>query len=70
MSLAALNLYYYEQTKSDSTLSMNSLIRKAYNTKFVQMLFDKLSFEPELEAIFNINHPTVQNMINLGQIKY
>jgi hypothetical protein len=70
MSLAALNLYYYEQTKSNSTLSMNSFIRKAYNTKFVKMLFDKLSFEPELEAIFNINHPTVQNMINLGQISY
>jgi len=65
-----LTHYNYEQIKSNSTLSMNSFIRKAYNTKFVQMLFDKLSFEPEFEAIFNINHTHVQQIINLGQVRY
>jgi hypothetical protein len=70
MSLAALNLYQFELIKSNSTLSMNSLIRKAYNTKFVKTLFDKLSSEPEFEVIFDLNHPVVQKVINLGQINY
>lgn len=70
MSLAALNLYQFELIKSNSTLSMNSLIRKAYNTKFVKTLFDKLSSEPEFDVIFDLNHPVVQKVINLGQIKY
>lgn len=70
MSLAALNLYKYEQIKSNSTFSMNSFIRKAYNTKFAQMLFDKLSFGPEFNAIFNINHPNVQEAINFGEVRY
>jgi len=70
MSLATLNLYQFELIKSNSTLSMNSLIRKAYNTKFVKTLFDKLSSEPEFDVIFDVNHPVVQKVINLGQIKY
>ena len=70
MSLAALNLYQFELIKSNSTLSMNSLIRKAYNTKFVKTLFDQLSSEPEFEVIFDLNHPVVQKVINLGQINY
>lgn len=70
MSLATLNLYQFEIVKSNSTLSMNSLIRKAYNTKFVKMLFDQLNSEAELEVIFDLNHPVVQKVINLGQMNY
>jgi len=68
MSLATLNLYQFELIQSNSTMSMNSLIRKSYNAKFVQILFDKLSSQPESQLICDINHPTVQNVINLGQI--
>lgn len=68
MSLAALNLYQLQAIQSNSTLSMNSFVRKAYNTKFVKTLFNKLNSKAEFEVFFNINHPTVQNMINLGQV--
>jgi Transposase DDE domain len=69
LSLAALNLYRFEAAKTDSVLSFNSLIRKAYNTKFVQILFDKLRHEPEFEGNFDIENPIIQDVINLGQMK-
>ena len=67
MSLAALNLYQFELIKSNSTLSMNSLIRKAYNTKFVKTLFDKLSSEPEFEVIFDLNHSFISKCYDESQ---
>jgi hypothetical protein len=69
MSLATLNLYQLELIKSDSTMSMNSLVRKAYNTKFVKILFNKLNSNGELDGFFDINLPDVQEVINLGQMK-
>ena len=68
MSFATLNLYQYELIESDSTMSMNSLIRKAYNTKLMKMLFQQLSSEPQFSAIFDLEHPKVQKIINLGQM--
>jgi hypothetical protein len=69
MSVAALNLYRYQAIKTETQLSMNSFVRKAYNTKFVQILFDKLRYEPEFEGKFDINHRIVQEVINLGQMR-
>ena len=69
LSLAALNLYRFEAAKTDSVLSFNSLIRKAYNTKFVQILFDKLRNQPEFEGNFDIENPIIQDVINLGQMR-
>lgn len=69
MSLATINLYQLELIKSDSTMSMNSLIRKAYNTKFVKILFGKLNSNTEFDGFFDINMPDVQEVINLGQMQ-
>ena len=68
MSFATINLYQIELSKSNLTMSMNSLIRKAYNTKFVNILFDKLNSDTEFDGFFDINLPSLQNAINLGQM--
>jgi len=74
MSLAALNLYQYEATiaqSNESTFSMNSIIRKAYNTKFLKLFFSKLSSEPNLDEILmqkNIEHPKIQEIIHWGRM--
>lgn len=69
MSLATVNLYQLELIKSNSTMSMNSLVRKAYNTKFVKILFGKLNSKHELDEFFDVNNPIVQEAINLGQME-
>lgn len=68
MSFTALNLYQYEMIQLNSAMSMNSFVRKAYNTKLIEILFSKLSSEVEFNVNFNTSHPTVQNVINLGQM--
>lgn len=74
MSLAALNLYQYEATiaqSNESTFSMNSIIRKAYNTKFLKLFFSKLSSEPNLDEILiqkDIEHPKIQEIIHWGRM--
>ena len=69
MCFAALNLYQYELMKENACLSMNSLIRKAYNTKFVKILLSKLRSEPEIEVNFSLDNIQVQQTINLGQMR-
>lgn len=62
MSLAAINLLQLNM-KCDSTIhSMNSFVRKAYNTRFAAWLFSQLS--PKAE--FDINHPKVLSALNFG----
>ena len=69
MCFAALNLYQYGLLKENACLSMNSLIRKAYNTKFVKILLSKLRSEPKMELNFDLENIHVQETINLGQMK-
>ena len=69
MSVAALNVYNYQAVMEEKPLSLNSFVRKAYNTKFVQIFFDKLRKEPKLTVNFDIEHPIVQDIINLGQMR-
>lgn len=69
MSFTALNIYQCEMIQLNSAMSMNSFIRKAYNTKLVKMLFSKLRSEPEFDINFALNHPKVQEVINLGQMR-
>jgi len=69
MSVTALNIYNYQAIIEEKSLSLNSFVRKAYNTKFVQIFFDKLRKEPELNVNFDIQHPIVQDLINLGQMR-
>jgi hypothetical protein len=47
---------------------MNSLVRKAYNTKLIKILFDKLRPEPKFDIIFDLKHRIVQDVIKLGQM--
>ncbi len=75
MSFTALNLYRYQCLKSESPKSLNSFVRKAYNTKLIKTLFQQLSTQHELKGIFsqnpcllNLSHHTVQKVINIGQI--
>ena len=69
MSFTALNIYQCEMIQLNSAMSMNSFIRKAYNTKLVKILFSKLRSEPEFDINFALNHPKVQEVINLGQMR-
>lgn len=62
LSLAAINLAKVIGKFNPSLKSMNALVRRAYNTKLVELLFSKLS----LKAEFDLNHPQVQAVLNLG----
>jgi len=75
MSFAALNLYQYQCLQSNTSKSLNSFVRKDYNTKLIKTLFQQLSTEQELKEIFDLNpcllnlsHHTVQKIINIGQM--
>ena len=71
MSMAAINLYQLEmQLNGKNNKSMNSFVRKAYNTKLVSLLFDQLNSKAELSEFLDIKHPLVQKIINLGQVIY
>ena len=69
ISLDTINLYQFELIESDSTMSMNSLVQKAYNIKFVKILFGKLNSNAEFDGFFDIHLQDVQEVINLGQMK-
>jgi hypothetical protein len=62
MSLAAINLLQLYM-KQDSTIhSMNSFVRKAYNTRFAKFLFSQLSSK----AKFDLIHPQLETVLNFG----
>lgn len=69
MCFTALNLYQHQLIQENSSMSMNSLVRKAYNSKLIKILFDKLRSEPEFDGFFDLKHPIVQDVINLGQMR-
>lgn len=64
MSLSAVNVIQLLKINDPTITSMNTLTRKAYNTRIVQILLHELS----LEAKFDIFHPDIQKVINLGAI--
>ena len=64
MSLSAINIIQVLKHNDPTITSMNSLTRKAYNTRIVQNLLNQLS----LNAEFDVFHPNVQNVINFGAI--
>ncbi|MEM6320030.1 MAG: transposase [Bacteroidota bacterium] len=71
MSLAAINLYQTQMKLNGlNNTSMNCFVRKAYNTKLVNLLFDQLNSKAELNQFFDINQPDIQKIINLGQVVY
>lgn len=65
MSLAAVNLIQLHMKLNPNNKSMNSFVRKAYNTKLVKWLFSQLSSKAE----FDINHPKIQNVLEFGCLK-
>ena len=69
MCFTALNLYQYQLIQEKSSMSMNSFVRKSYNSKLIKILFDKLRSEPKFDVNFDLKHTIVQDVINLGQIK-
>lgn len=71
MSLSAVNLYQLQmQLNKTSPKSLNSFIRKAYNTRVVSLLFDELNSQAELNEFLDIQHPVVQKVLDLGQVTY
>ena len=66
---AALNLYQFGLVQSKGDASMNSLIRRAYNTKLVKMLLSKLRTEPKIELNFDMDNVHVKETINFGQMR-
>lgn len=62
MSLAAVNLSQLVMNADSTINSMNSFVRKAYNTRLVNWLFLQLSSKAE----FDINHPRLQTVLNFG----
>ena len=65
LSLAAVNVLQLSMKKDSTIHSMNSFVRKAYNTRFVNQLFSQLSSKAE----FDINHPKLQAVLNFGCLK-
>lgn len=69
LSLAAVNLLQLHLMQNSTNLSMNSFVRKAYNTKLVNWLFfqyDKLSSNAKLDLIKYRNHPCLDTVLNFG----
>lgn len=69
MCFSALNLYQFGLLTENGDNSMNTLIRKAYNTKLIKILLSKLRSEPEIEINFDLNNLHVQETINFGQMR-
>lgn len=69
MSMAAVNIAQLCLIQDSTIHSMNSLVRKAYNTRLVSWLFSQLSSEAKFDLIFDINHPSLKNVLNFGCLK-
>jgi len=63
-SMAAINLVQVLQLSDPSITSMNTFVRKAYNLKLVEWLFEQLSSE----AKFDLNHPAIHKAIQFGAV--
>lgn len=69
LSLAAINLLQLHLMQNSTNLSMNSFVRKAYNTKLVNWLFfqyDQLSSNAKLDLIKFRKHPFFDSVLNFG----
>ena len=72
LSLAAINLLQLHLMQNSTNFSMNSFVRKAYNTKLVNRLFkqfskySKLSSEAELDLFKYRNHPLLESVLSFG----
>jgi hypothetical protein len=62
MSLTAINIMQLLKIKNPEVKSINTFTRRAYNTRIVQNLLDKLS----LKAEFDIFNPIIQTIIQYG----
>lgn len=65
MSLAAVNVAQLKLSTDSTIHSMNSFVRRAYNSRLINWLFSQLSSE----AKFDINHPTLETVRNFGCIQ-
>ena len=71
VSLAAVNLYQLQmQLNQTKNKSMNSFIRKTYNTKVIKLVFKQIKSKADLSEFLDLKYPLIQKVINLGQINY
>lgn len=62
MSLSAINLVRLIMMKQTKKQSLNSFVRRAYNTRFAAWLFSKLS----KNAKFDLNQPNIEDILSFG----
>ena len=72
MSLAAINIAQlqiaYNRNNNSTILSMNSFVRKAYNTRLVNWLFfqlPQLSSKAKFDLLMS-KHPNLEAVLNFG----
>jgi len=68
MSMAAVNLAHLTLICDSTINSMNSLVRKAYNTRLVNWLFSQLSSEANFNIILDTNSPQLETVLNFGSL--
>lgn len=64
MSMCAINVAHAAQKLNPTIISMNSFVRKAYNLKLVEWLFEHLSKNAE----FDLFHPDLNKVLDFGAI--
>ena len=71
MSLAAINLFQLQMKwNNQKDKSMNSLIRKAYNTRLISLICEQVNSKAKLNIFLDCQDPDFQKIINLGQMIY
>ena len=71
MSLAAINLFQLQMKwNNQKDKSMNSFIRKAYNTRLVRLICEQVNLKAKLNVFLDFQDPDFQKIINLGQMLY
>ena len=68
-SMTALNLARVLHQPENTNQSLNSLCRKAYNTRITRLIFGKLREQAEFDLILDINQPYIQEVIQLGVMR-
>lgn len=66
LSMAAVNLAQLNMIRDSTIHSMNSLVRKAYNTRLVNWLFSQLSSEAKFNINIDASHPILKSVLNFG----
>lgn len=68
MSLTAINIAHLHIISDDTNNSMNSFVRKAYNSRFATWLFSQLRLNAKLDLIQSHINPYLEPVLNYGSM--